>query len=171
MPSPDAGGALRYLLSGADVDILFTDIDLGEGMDGAQLAKLAREMRPALPIVYASGRRSLDQISSGSATRCSCPSPIRSNQVDADLAQLIGVGSAVAETLTHCHPAAREELLQPVDVIVAVDDVLRRAPARGTAAAWSRSRRPRIRRAQRRSRIRHSARVLPCTISLPTSES
>ena len=25
---PDAGGALRYLLSGADVDVLFTDIDL-----------------------------------------------------------------------------------------------------------------------------------------------
>src|SRR6187397_1265720 len=57
---PDAGGALRYLLSGADVDVLF--IDLGEGMDGAQLAKLARELRPGLPIVYASGRRSVSDI-------------------------------------------------------------------------------------------------------------
>jgi CheY-like chemotaxis protein len=56
---PDAGGALRYLLSGAEVDVLFTDIDLGEGMNGAQLAKLARELRPTLPIIYASGRRSL----------------------------------------------------------------------------------------------------------------
>src|SRR6266508_1937755 len=50
----DAGGALRHLLSGADVDILFTDIDLGGGMDGAALARLAREMRPKLPIVYTS---------------------------------------------------------------------------------------------------------------------
>src|ERR1044072_7971537 len=56
---PDAGGALRYLLPGAEVDVLFTDIDLGDGMDGAQLAKLAREMRPGLPIVYSSGRRSM----------------------------------------------------------------------------------------------------------------
>ena len=53
--APDAGDALRYLLSGADVDVLFTDIDLGEGMDGAQLAQLAREMRPELPVVYARG--------------------------------------------------------------------------------------------------------------------
>ena len=60
--APDAGHALRYLLSGADVDILFTDIDLGEGMDGATLAQIAREMRPSLPIVYASGRRSMEQI-------------------------------------------------------------------------------------------------------------
>jgi two-component system, response regulator PdtaR len=60
--APDAGGALRHLLSGADVDILFTDIDLGGGMDGAALAQLAREMRPKLPVVYASGRRSPDQI-------------------------------------------------------------------------------------------------------------
>lgn len=59
---PDAGGALRYLLSGAEVEVLFTDIDLGNGMDGAQLAKLAREMRPTLPIVYASGRRSMNDI-------------------------------------------------------------------------------------------------------------
>src|SRR5436305_100427 len=60
--APDARDALRYLLSGADVDILFTDIDLGDGMDGAALAQLARQMRPKLPIVYTSGRRSPDQI-------------------------------------------------------------------------------------------------------------
>src|SRR5688572_33095396 len=59
--APAAGDALRHLLSGADVDVLFTDIDLGEGMDGASLAQLAHEMRPRLPIVYTSGRRSPDQ--------------------------------------------------------------------------------------------------------------
>jgi CheY-like chemotaxis protein len=56
----DASGALRYLLSGAKADVLFTDIELGEGMDGAQLAELVREMRPKLPVVYASGRRGVD---------------------------------------------------------------------------------------------------------------
>ena len=54
----DAGSALRHLLSGADVDVLFT-IDLGAGMDGATLAQIVHEMRPRLPIVYTSGRRGL----------------------------------------------------------------------------------------------------------------
>src|ERR1043165_334749 len=55
----NADGALEHLRSGADVDIMLTDIDLGDGMDGAQLARIAREMRPKLPIIYASGRRSM----------------------------------------------------------------------------------------------------------------
>ena len=60
--APNADGALQHLRSGADVDILFTDIDLGDGIDGAQLARIAREMRPRLPIIYASGRRRLAEI-------------------------------------------------------------------------------------------------------------
>jgi CheY-like chemotaxis protein len=60
--APDAHDALRYLLSGAHVDVLFTDIELGEGMDGAELAQLIHEMRPDLPVVYASGRRSMSDI-------------------------------------------------------------------------------------------------------------
>lgn len=84
---PDAGGALRYLLSGAEVDVLFTDIDLGEGMDGAQLAKLAREMRPGLPIVYASGRRSMSDIATVPDS-VFLPKPYSLNQVDQTLARI-----------------------------------------------------------------------------------
>ena len=84
---PDAGGALRYLLSGARADVLFTDIDLGEGMDGAQLAKLAREMRPGLPIVYASGRRSVNDIPTVPDS-VFLPKPYSLNQVDQTLAQI-----------------------------------------------------------------------------------
>jgi two-component system cell cycle sensor histidine kinase/response regulator CckA len=47
--------ALRYLADGSGADILFTDINL-PGMDGAALADMARQMRPDLPVVYASGR-------------------------------------------------------------------------------------------------------------------
>jgi CheY-like chemotaxis protein len=55
---PDARAALRYLKSGKRVDILFTDVDLPGGMDGAALAQHARELRPHLPVMYTSGTRS-----------------------------------------------------------------------------------------------------------------
>lgn len=51
-----ADAALRYLESGHDIDVLFTDINLPGEIDGAELANRVREMRPELPIVYASGR-------------------------------------------------------------------------------------------------------------------
>jgi CheY-like chemotaxis protein len=51
-----ADAALRYLQNGHEIDVLFTDINLPGEIDGAELAARAREMRPELPIVYASGR-------------------------------------------------------------------------------------------------------------------
>jgi DNA-binding NtrC family response regulator len=51
-----ASEALRYLLAGGQVDVLFTDIDLPGGMDGGALAARVRELRPELPVVYASGK-------------------------------------------------------------------------------------------------------------------
>ncbi len=49
----NAADALDCLAS-APVDVLFTDVNLAGGMDGAALARRAREMRPHLPVVYAS---------------------------------------------------------------------------------------------------------------------
>ena len=47
--------ALEHLTCGAPCDVLFTDINLPGGVDGATLAQLARQLRPGLPVVYASG--------------------------------------------------------------------------------------------------------------------
>lgn len=55
----NAADALLHLAGAAPVDVLFTDINLPGGMDGAALAAKAREMRPGLPVVFASGRWSL----------------------------------------------------------------------------------------------------------------
>jgi CheY-like chemotaxis protein len=52
----DGESALNYLADSPEVDVLFTDINLEGRMDGAMLAKTARERRPDLPIVYCSGR-------------------------------------------------------------------------------------------------------------------
>jgi CheY-like chemotaxis protein len=51
-----ADAALRYIDSGAALDVLFTDINVPGRMNGAELAERARKLRPDLPIVYASGR-------------------------------------------------------------------------------------------------------------------
>jgi CheY-like chemotaxis protein len=56
--SETADAALRYLEKGHQIDVLFTDINLPGEIDGAELANRARELRPELPIVYASGRLS-----------------------------------------------------------------------------------------------------------------
>jgi CheY-like chemotaxis protein len=47
--------ALRQLAA-APVDVLFTDINLLDGMDGVTLARRARELLPDLPVIYASAR-------------------------------------------------------------------------------------------------------------------
>jgi CheY-like chemotaxis protein len=55
----NARDALRRLKTGSRIDILFTDVNLPGGMDGAALARCARELRPDLPVMYTSGRRSV----------------------------------------------------------------------------------------------------------------
>ena len=60
----NATEALCHLDAGAAIDVLFTDINL-PGMDGLTLATRARQMRPALPVVYASAR--IDAMRSGVA--------------------------------------------------------------------------------------------------------
>jgi CheY-like chemotaxis protein len=52
----NAADALRHIESNAVVDILFTDIHLPGEMNGSTLAERVRELRPDLPIVYASGK-------------------------------------------------------------------------------------------------------------------
>jgi DNA-binding LytR/AlgR family response regulator len=44
------------MMSGMPLDVLFTDINLAGDVDGAVLARQARDIRPDLPIVFASGR-------------------------------------------------------------------------------------------------------------------
>ena len=51
----NAADALGHLNSD-QVDVLFTDINLPGDMDGAALARRAREILPNLPVVYASAR-------------------------------------------------------------------------------------------------------------------
>lgn len=47
--------ALDLLARVADIDVLFTDVVMPGGMDGGEVAQKAREMRPDIKILFASG--------------------------------------------------------------------------------------------------------------------
>jgi DNA-binding response OmpR family regulator len=55
----NAADALLHLAGNQPVDVMFTDINLPGELDGAVLAQKARDMRPDLPVVFASGRWAL----------------------------------------------------------------------------------------------------------------
>ncbi len=56
--------ALDLLAGSADYDVLCSDLNLPD-MSGSQLARVAREMRPGLGVVFASGSRGLSQQARG----------------------------------------------------------------------------------------------------------
>jgi len=88
-----ADEALEYIDSGAAIDVLFTDVNLPGGMNGAQLAARAREIRPEMPIVYASGRYKLSEIAPLVPRSLFMSKPYDPNDVCAILSRLTGAGS------------------------------------------------------------------------------
>jgi PAS domain S-box-containing protein len=58
----DAESALHILSSDESIDLLFSDVLLGSGADGVELALKARELRPALPILLTSGHAAASTI-------------------------------------------------------------------------------------------------------------
>ena len=91
-----ADEALRYMRSGANVDVLFTDINLPGRMNGAELAERARELRPDMPIVYVSGRYKLSEISPLMPRSLFVAKPYDANDICALLRRLTGKGGASA---------------------------------------------------------------------------
>ncbi|MDG9923528.1 MULTISPECIES: response regulator [unclassified Pseudomonas] len=60
----DAPSALEALRNGLACDLLMSDISL-PGMDGPHLVEMARQLRPTLPVLFASGygeRELIDQV-------------------------------------------------------------------------------------------------------------
>jgi len=91
-----ADEALRYIKSGADIDVLFTDINLPGRMNGAELAERARELRPEMPIVYASGPFKLSDISPLVPRSLFLSKPYDPEDVCALLTRLTGASGAPA---------------------------------------------------------------------------
>jgi len=55
LTAPDGPSALSVLRRDADIDVLFSDIVMPRGMNGLELARQARRLRPTLRVLLASG--------------------------------------------------------------------------------------------------------------------
>ncbi len=55
IPASDGPSALAVLESGEEIDLLFTDIVMPEGMSGPALAETARRLRPGLKVLLTTG--------------------------------------------------------------------------------------------------------------------
>lgn len=83
--------ALRYIDKGGAVDVLFTDVNLPGGIDGTELAIRVREMRPDLPIVYASGRYNAGGLGRMVSRSVFVPKPYKPSEIATLLARLTAV--------------------------------------------------------------------------------
>ncbi len=54
----NAAAALTLVKDGLDVPLIVTDVDLGTGPSGAELADMLRRLRPELRIIFITGRMS-----------------------------------------------------------------------------------------------------------------
>ncbi|WP_243372279.1 hybrid sensor histidine kinase/response regulator [Microvirga solisilvae] len=55
LTAPDAPHAIEVLAGGSPVDVLFSDVVMPNGMNGFELSRRAREMRPNIKVLLASG--------------------------------------------------------------------------------------------------------------------
>src|SRR3546814_10210597 len=60
LEAKDADAAIAILMLSADIQLVFTDIEMPGSMDGIQLAALVRERWPPMLIIVTSGRSAVD---------------------------------------------------------------------------------------------------------------
>jgi DNA-binding response OmpR family regulator len=82
--------AIRYIFDEKlEVDAVIIDIDLGEGLNGWEVAECARLRKPAMPILYTSAVGMQDWIANGVPFSRLCAKPFRASQVIAALTSIM----------------------------------------------------------------------------------
>jgi CheY-like chemotaxis protein len=76
-----ASSAIEAIRRREYIVALVTDIDLGAGADGFQVAAQARQLYPCLPVVFASGTRSAQHTSYGVKGSAFVPKPFHPHQI------------------------------------------------------------------------------------------
>lgn len=86
----DADEALAALAGGGAIDVMLTDIQLPGPLDGKALAARARKTRPALPVIFMSGRPDPD--AGGSPLDVHINKPYLPSTISSAVRRLIGEG-------------------------------------------------------------------------------
>ena len=73
---------------------LVTDVRLGDGLDGWEVARRIREKEPSLPVIYVTGSSAEDWASYGVPKSVLVSKPFLPRQLIAALSNLLNVGSA-----------------------------------------------------------------------------
>src|SRR4051812_2956478 len=77
------------LMCAAKADVMFTDVDLGPGLNGLALARALRVIAPDLAVIYVSGGRRALGPGEGVAGSAFLPKPYRSQHVRSTLAAML----------------------------------------------------------------------------------
>jgi CheY-like chemotaxis protein len=85
IPARSAVEALRILDEDAAIDLLFTDIMMPGGVNGFELARRARAIRPDLRVLYATGYAKLPEAGAGETFGPVLEKPYR----DSELAEAV----------------------------------------------------------------------------------
>jgi CheY-like chemotaxis protein len=87
----DAVTGLEQLSQRADIDMLFSDVVLGTGMTGVELAHEARRRRPGLPVLLTSGyeHSALENRSNNGSEFVLLPKPYRREDLSAAVRRIL----------------------------------------------------------------------------------
>jgi CheY-like chemotaxis protein len=77
------------LMCGTKADVLFTDIDLGPGLNGLALARALRVVAPDLAVIYVSGGRRALKPGEGVTGSAFLPKPYRAQHVRSVMAEML----------------------------------------------------------------------------------
>ena len=92
----DAEAALQALREQPDIEVLFSDVMLGAGMDGRELAELALRLRPGLAVLLTSGYEESASAPAGDESRALLRKPYRREQLAAAIESAISLASGDA---------------------------------------------------------------------------
>jgi len=98
LEAPDAMEAVRLLADRGGVDLLFTDVGLPGGVNGRTLADAARNIHPALKVLFTTGYSS-DTPQGGGIPHddeCLLPKPFSLQQLEAKVRELLAAPATAA---------------------------------------------------------------------------
>lgn len=78
----------------SDIAGLITDVNLGPGIDGWEVARQARELNPTIPVIYVSGKDGHDWSAKGVPQSVMIAKPFAVAQVVVAMATLLNQGTA-----------------------------------------------------------------------------